>query len=994
MRGVSRRSAQADLPIHVAVVSGGSLLKSVAKLLGRHPDLAVTEVGDTPWEPERAPDIVVLGDFSIPAMIDCECLFPDAFLKQIEALSSKPLQPGQFPVPLVITSNRELFTSKGLEFPPELVFSLNLKNSNVATVEALVSRIHCLFRTWCPRFHPDLLRDFLVGKLRVDLGIGEMHHDVNAALEAWLRRLRQWDQERREHGSASDTKEWLEHIDECVQEIHKIEHIDQNPNRPSIYKILFSSALAEFVQRLEQLKWAIAQPERRRTSGTLADQIGSLDHAYPYKNGSSISISTLTRPWILVIDDEATAVVKALEAQPVSHEKHTLRLGDLCRFLPFTLVSKQFRDIRAELEQLLVKPAAFRNQRREKHDIELPDISAFEYILLDLSFGEQNKELGGLELLRVLRAHAPDTPIIIHSSYGYSSHIINAIKNGANWYSRKDQSSRVAYYMAGLHHPVLWQQEWERIQEHLAQNAKETFVCNDSQPVTDEHKYIIYKLLVNVPGDTIEIRRITSGIGGATTYYTRKTHESSNDTAPVIVKIAQPFEMLSEALRYRRFIYPFIDNLVGRVDRPMVRAGPAAAGIGYTFAGTYQQVTSGRKILSTSLREVLHENLTSDRPQPFNAYRALFDRLFDHVVPRLHQAASHNAMGDYPNPVLNESEKPPESFTFRLPPEWEIELVDVQEADCEACDSRASDKNIVAGNRTITLKNVYVSQVKRNAIVVNGRDNYHCLYRARLVGKTAEFVSRYFFLRPHKYVTVTGNIRCKAADVWSELARDLDRVLPSHWNDPIEAVPRLTACLTEEKIGIVHGDLNLGNVMVEVEEATARLSSNDPWLIDFARTRRDAIVHDFATLETSLATELLDASSIDCGNELETVLLEFFSSLQRAALEIPPWVKSSPSAKFVLEAITATRVAAAAAGITASEYLAAVALYYLVLLKIITPPAPARIAPETNFKRTVCFRAAAVALNDLERLSTEQQNEPCAVESPVAPRLSGTSPPL
>ena len=53
-------------------------------------------------------------------------------------------------------------------------------------------------------------------------------------------------------------------------------------------------------------------------------------------------------------------------------------------------------------------------------------------------------------------------------------------------------------------------------------------------------------------------------------------------------------------------------------------------------------------------------------------------------------------------------------------------------------------------------------------------------------------------------------------------------------------------------IGIIHGDLNLSNVMVETYKGTKRRNNIvDAWLIDFGLTRRDYVAHDFCVLFTS-----------------------------------------------------------------------------------------------------------------------------------------------
>ena len=81
--------------------------------------------------------------------------------------------------------------------------------------------------------------------------------------------------------------------------------------------------------------------------------------------------------------------------------------------------------------------------------------------------------------------------------------------------------------------------------------------------------------------------------------------------------------------------------------------------------------------------------------------------------------------------------------------------------------------------------------------------------------------------------------------------------------------------------GIVHGDLNYANIMLETKK---RLSGDsvfttdipdvkDVWLIDFARTRRDLIAHDFNVLFTSTLGLLFD---LDVWKSEETIAHDIY----------------------------------------------------------------------------------------------------------------------
>jgi len=56
-------------------------------------------------------------------------------------------------------------------------------------------------------------------------------------------------------------------------------------------------------------------------------------------------------------------------------------------------------------------------------------------------------------------------------------------------------------------------------------------------------------------------------------------------------------------------------------------------------------------------------------------------------------------------------------------------------------------------------------------------------------------------------------------------------------------------------VGIIHGDLNYANIMLDDDGNQA---GRDVWLIDFARTRRDVVAHDFNVIFTSTIALLFD----------------------------------------------------------------------------------------------------------------------------------------
>jgi len=60
------------------------------------------------------------------------------------------------------------------------------------------------------------------------------------------------------------------------------------------------------------------------------------------------------------------------------------------------------------------------------------------------------------------------------------------------------------------------------------------------------------------------------------------------------------------------------------------------------------------------------------------------------------------------------------------------------------------------------------------------------------------------------------------------------------------------------KVGIVHGDLNYANIMIDAKKDGTIDDAKDVWLIDFARTRRDIIAHDFNVIFTATFSQLFN----------------------------------------------------------------------------------------------------------------------------------------
>jgi hypothetical protein len=68
--------------------------------------------------------------------------------------------------------------------------------------------------------------------------------------------------------------------------------------------------------------------------------------------------------------------------------------------------------------------------------------------------------------------------------------------------------------------------------------------------------------------------------------------------------------------------------------------------------------------------------------------------------------------------------------------------------------------------------------------------------------------------------------------------------------NPLAALPAILHVVRDIRVGGIHGDLNLENILVDP-------ATRDVSLIDFAEARTDHVLHDFLRLETQIVTHLL-----------------------------------------------------------------------------------------------------------------------------------------
>lgn len=143
-----------------------------------------------------------------------------------------------------------------------------------------------------------------------------------------------------------------------------------------------------------------------------------------------------------------------------------------------------------------------------------------------------------------------------------------------------------------------------------------------------------------------------------------------------------------------------------------------------------------------------------------------------------------------------------------------------------------------------------------------------------------------------------------------------------------------SGCEFKAPLGIVHGDLNYGNVMLESRihppkdsDPDTTRTVRDVWLIDFARTRRDMITHDFNVIFTATIALLFEEGLMkqeSYVNALCTHLVnmvhEAITSESKSLKDVPDFIKDNKRFSFVYKILRRIRSAALRAKISKDMY--------------------------------------------------------------------------
>ena len=353
----------------------------------------------------------------------------------------------------------------------------------------------------------------------------------------------------------------------------------------------------------------------------------------------------------------------------------------------------------------------------------------------------------------------------------------------------------------------------------------------------------------------------------------------------------------------------------------------------YTFAGT--DVGAGRLL---DMKSILMSELRGECD--FRNVRQHFDELFSVIMPRLHRVSPDVELGElsdltsFPNPELGETERTTflGNWISRISVRRKIDNV-VFEKQSDS----SSKKELIGFEYFTSYDNgeqcaIEAYDDEKMTVVLTG-PNVDEVVRTRTQGLRTGAMLWIDNNRFHYYGPDANGRRMCLFPV------GCDEVLPPLMEKPIpdydklpKLVERIQVLVAADAggdrfrcpVGIVHGDLNYANVMIEKRISPVRSRTiSDVWLIDFARTRRDLIMHDFAVMFAATVGLLdIDLSSI--------VVRAVFAKGDR----LPPAQMTDRRIAFVYAILRRIRRAALAAGVSQDMFALGIALSLMMTFRM------------------------------------------------------------
>jgi hypothetical protein len=324
----------------------------------------------------------------------------------------------------------------------------------------------------------------------------------------------------------------------------------------------------------------------------------------------------------------------------------------------------------------------------------------------------------------------------------------------------------------------------------------------------------LLQALFNRYGRLVLLNEFLSGYSGARTFLALPLHPDGRADAHTIVKVGPAGSIRREFENYESYVKDSLPPITARIQhvpvldrRTHVRHGQKAA-LQYTFIGE-----PGRQ--PVSLRQALLQE-----PDP-----GLLFKLFETFGPNWWMQRQPYVF------------RAAQEYDRLLPPHYELEPLPCRAAPTQVIDERCSPGRLVLHPDQVVLVRSFALGELRS----DGRS-----LTLRGVPAASEPALRLRWLSEQPPVNTPARV---TADRAALLARLVDGFELFGLPDPLARLPDLLGQTVMGTRSIIHGDLNLENVLVG--------PGNFIWLIDFAQTRPGHPLYDFARLKAELIAQVL-----------------------------------------------------------------------------------------------------------------------------------------
>jgi nucleoside phosphorylase len=373
----------------------------------------------------------------------------------------------------------------------------------------------------------------------------------------------------------------------------------------------------------------------------------------------------------------------------------------------------------------------------------------------------------------------------------------------------------------------------------LTSSKREPQIVNPKKLSLPPHAATLLKKMFADYWRVVIEQEFGSGFSGGRVFLVRPIRTEDRPELPAVVKIASVSLIKKEQQAYQYFIQDRLPNAIGMRDKPIFLPVSDWAGLRYPLVGSgafaFQSLRDYCQTASLEdIRFVLEERL-------LKVIESLLQ--FNRVSPAFSLEASYDPLLPL-NLLVQPRALPAEAKPMLLTPEA-LPHVPLKQGDYVRLEGFVVTKvDLVDG--TVSLN------------VSTSPDGPPASYSLRLksIGGLASYQADQIIEPVEGVVLETRQERLEA---------ETRRALGAGFNPASEALTlpdgtqlpnpllKLHAILSQfpnVRVGTIHGDLNLENILVD--PAIREIN-----LIDFAAAREDHVLHDFLRLETEIVTKLI-----------------------------------------------------------------------------------------------------------------------------------------